>query len=278
MGLFNRNYETSGRGVSKNGPEKRRIWQFFEIFWNQFPKLIIANILYSITMLPLLLGLVLCFKLDFSPESTQIITLRSPGSIDLVGLIFLIISVFTSFPCTMGFTYILRNIQRREHAWIGHDLIKHTKLNYLKGVINGIVTLGVYILLWFAHGIYSSGILPLGMTNTYLSYMMIVFAMVFTWMQFYVNTMIVTFDLGMRDIYKNACIFAIGKLPLNLMITVVCVLILYLITLAFSHIPFLAFLLIFVIWYSLFGFITVFTVYPTIDKHMISKAKKKTEE
>jgi len=273
MGLFTPNYNKPGKGVDKNAPEKRRLWLFFEIFWNQSSKLILANILYSIAMLPLMIGIMLCFEVNF--ESPSIIAFRD-GKIDLLGLILLVISLFTSFPATIGFTYILRNIQRREHAWIWHDFMKHTRLNYLKGVVNGIVTLLGYIIFVTAYGIYRSGILNIGMLSAYLSGVMLVTIVVFTWMQFYVNTMIVTFDLKLGSIYKNAFIFALGRLPVNLLISVICIVLMYLILL--FPIPFITFLLSFIIWYVLFGFIVVFSVYPSIDKHMISKAEKKTDD
>lgn len=274
MGLFSPNYDKPGKGVEKDAPKKHRIWEFFEIFWEQSSKLILANFVYSIAMIPLILGLYLCFKIDFS--SASIVVLRYPGQIDLVGFILLIISVFVSFPANLGFTYILRNIQRRQHAWIWHDFIKHTFRNYSKGVLNGIVNLVMYFLLINAYGMYRAGVVGGGFLSIYLSTLMLIIIAIFTWMQFYVNTMIITFDLKFGSVYKNALIFAIGKLPLNLMISAICIVLGYILLLI--PIPFITFLLGFVVWFSLFGFIVVFSVYPSIDKHMISKAKEKSEE
>ena len=272
MGLFTPNYDKPGKGVDKNAPEKRRIWLFFEIIWNQASKLILANLLYSIAMLPLMVGVMLCFEINF--DNPSIIAFRN-NQIDVLGMILLIISLFTSFPATTGFTYILRNIQRREHAWIWHDFMKHTRINYFKGVANGFVTLLLYIVLITSYGVYRSGILNIGFISYYLAGVMLIGVIIFTWMQFYVNTMIVTFDLKLGTIYKNAFIFALGKLPLNLMISAICIVLLY--TLLLFPIPFLTFLMSFVVWYVLFGFIVVFSVYPTIDQHMISKAKVKSD-
>lgn len=271
MGLFTPNYNKPGPGIDKNAPEKRRIWQFFEIFWGQLSKLSLLNIMYLIASLPLILGLWLCFTIDFTTAS--IVTLRIPNQIDLIGLILLVISLFVTFPATLGFTYVLRNIQRREHAWLWHDFMKHTRLNYWKGVVNGLVTLVIYFLLINAFGMYRSGVFNLGIGGTYLSVMMVVAMLIFTWMQFYVNTMIVTFDLKLRAIYKNAFIFAIGKLPLNLFITIVSIALA--IGIMLIPMPFITIVLVFTVLFSLFGYITVFSVYPTIDKYMISKSETK---
>lgn len=269
MGLFTPNYNKPGKGIEKDAPQKRRIWQFFEIIREQYSKLILANILYSLFMLPLMVGIMLCFGIDFSAPS--IIVFKN-NMIDLVGLICLIISIFVSFPATLGFTYILRNVQRWQHAWIWHDFIKHTKKSYWQGVVNGVVTLLCYFFFIFAYGAYRSGIINLGIYNYPLSIVMLLCILVFTWMQFYVNTMIVTFDLKMKQVYQNAFIFAIAKLPLNILISLICIVLFYLLLLI--PIPFITFFLTFIIWYSLFGFIVVFGVYPSIDKHMLSKVEQ----
>lgn len=272
MGLFTPNFNKPGPGVYKDAPEKHRIWQFFEIFWNQLSKLSLANIIYFFAMLPLALGLMLCFKIDFA--SPSLITLKTPNQIDLIGFILIIISVFVSFPATLGFTFVLRNIQRREHAWIWHDFIKHIRANYVKGVLNGIIVLVTYFLLFNAFGMYRSQIFNLGIANTFLTSFIVVIGVLFTWMQYYVNTMIVTFDLSLKDIYKNALLFAIGRLPLNILISVIGIIVFILVLMIPSVI---LYILWFLILYSLFGIITVFMVYPTIDKYMI-KANENKEE
>lgn len=274
MGLFSINYNKPGPGVSKDGPQKHRFWQFFEIYWGQFSKLALLNILYLICSLPLIAGLYLCFTIDVT--SPTLVVLRTPGQIDIIGLALIILSIFTTFPATLGFTYVLRNIQRREHAWIWHDFMKHTRSNYKKGAINGAIVLVIYYLLLNAFNLYKSNLLGIGVLDSYLSMIVLVVMVLFTWMQFYVNTMIVTFDMKLRDIYKNAFIFAIAKIPLNLFISIVCIALF----IGIYAIPLLiASLFIYItMYFSLFGFITVFAVYPTIEKHMISKVSKDTEE
>jgi len=274
MGLFSNNHDRPGKGVDKNGPQKRRIWEFFEIVWNQASKLILANILYSLAMLPLVIGIVLTFKIDWN--SASIIVLKIPGQIDLLGAILLVVSIFTSFPATLGFCFILRNIQRREHAWIWSDFIKHTKRNYKSGVVNGFITIFVYMLLFFAFGAYRSGLIISGGIGQYMSLLILVGIILFTWMQYYISVMIVTFELKLSSVYRNALIFAIGKLPLNIFITAVCIVIIYLLLL--FPIPFITFFLSFFLWYALFGSIIMFSVYPTIDRYMLQKAEKKYEE
>lgn len=279
MGLFSSYFNKPGPGVDKDAPEKLRIWQFFEIFWGQLSKLSLMNIIYFVATIPLLLGLFLCFELRIdAPLFVAVRQINGVAVMDIVGLICLVISVFVTFPATLGFTFVMRNIQRREHAWIWHDFIKHTKANYKKGVINGIVVLLGYYLLFNAHAMYySHAVFSSGYINSFLSLLMVVFIVAFTWAQFYVNTMIVTFDLKLRDIYRNALIFTISKVPLNILITIICLVLalgLYVLSLI---IPILGILIAILIVYSLFGFIIVFCVYPTIDKYMITPAEEMAE-
>lgn len=277
MGLFNSYFTKPGPGVDKDAPEKLRIWQFFEIFWGQLSKLSLINMIYFVAMLPLVAGLAICFKVDFL--SPSIITLRVPGTIDLIGLILIVASLFISFPATLGFTYVMRNIQRREHAWLWHDFIKHTKANYKKGVINGIVTLLAYYLILNARGLYySQQIFGSGYINSFLATLMLALLVLFIWAQFYVNTMIVTFDLSLKNIYRNAVLFAISNAPRNILVSIICLILGFGVFVLAYIIPVLAVILAILILYSLFGFITVFCVYPTIDKYMISVIEDNSQD
>lgn len=52
MGLFY-NYQESGSGVSKNGPQKSRLRIFFEVFGRKFWNLILINLIYGIFCIPI---------------------------------------------------------------------------------------------------------------------------------------------------------------------------------------------------------------------------------
>lgn len=254
MGLLTPNYSKPGPGIEKGAPEKNRFFLFFELFFSKITNLITINFVYALTMIPLILGIVLSVNFsDFPFTFTG----------DVIGLICLVVSLFISFPATAGFTFVLRNMQRREHAWLIRDMFKHAKLNYKKSVIHGAVQIIVYFLLYTAFVTYLYSFKS--QAGTLLSVVIMVIAFIFIWMQFYINTMIVTFDLTLRQIYKNALLFAIAKLPMNIFITVICSAIVF----AMLLYPAIGFLLAFLIAFSLLGFITVFCVYPSIDKAMI---------
>jgi len=64
MGLFGGNFTKEGPGVSKEAPEKHRFFLFFELFFRKFTKLIWLNVIYFVTMIPVLLGIYLSFRFD----------------------------------------------------------------------------------------------------------------------------------------------------------------------------------------------------------------------
>lgn len=265
MALFKPGYLKEGKGVDRNAPEKNRFFLFFELFFGHLGRLITVNVVYLVTMLPLFLGLFLSFNFKRWPFAF---------SGDIVGIALIIVSIFTSFPMTCGFTYVIRNMQRREHAWIIRDMFKHAKLNYKKAVINGVIQLAAYFLFYVAIIFYAYNVG--GQTGFFCSCIVLVASLVFMWLQFYMNLMIVTFDLKLSHIYKNALIFAIAKAPLNLLITVICA---ALALACLLYVPVaINVLLLILIYPALFGFITVYCIYPTIDKNMISKAGEADDE
>ena len=79
--------------------------------------------------------------------------------------------------------------------------------------------------------------------------------------------MMVTFDLSTKEIMKNALLFSIGKLPLNVLITFICGVIFLL---AMFYIPTrITLILTVLILLSFVGYIITFSVYPTVEKYMI---------
>ena len=261
MGLFTPGFLKEGKGIEKDAPEKNRFFLFFELFFGHLSKLITVNFVYFITMLPLFLGIFL--SVDFSGWP-----FKFTG--DIVGIILIVLSIFTSFPMTAGFTFVIRNMQRREHAWIVRDMFKHTKLNYKKAALNGLLQLVVYFLMYVAFITYKYNFG--GTFGFILSWIIVMISIIFIWLQYYMNLMIVTFDLTLKQIYKNAFIFAIAKLPVNLLITIICAALIFL---CMWYVPtVINILLLAIIYLSLLGFITIYGIYPSVDKIMISKAEE----
>jgi len=271
-----------GKGIDKSAPEKRRFFLFFELFFEKFTKLIGLNFMYFICLLPLIFGIYYSVIINSLIE-TPLDVLRYPPIVftpSLLGTILLCASVFITGPATAGFTYVIRNMQRREHTWILSDFFEHFKKNFKQGIIMSIIDIAVCVVLYVALMFYLY-IMPVDAPEmgTFIPMMGAMFvgavSIVFLWAHYYIYTMMVTFKLDFGKLFKNSLIFAIAKLPLNLIITAFLAMIAggIIYTLTFTGI--IAGIFIPVIFFSLTGFVTIFSTYPTIDKVMIQKVNKR---
>lgn len=253
------NYSKPGPGVSKDEPQKHSFFLFFEIYFRKFWKLCEINMLYFVFCVPFFIPFFLAL---FFKSNTVAVTL---SLVPLIG-----ISVITS-----GLTFILRNFARQEHAFLWMDFIDTIKSNWRQSLAVGAIDFVIYFLMinsiYFYNSRLSSSmwfVLPLAFC--------IVFTTIFTFMQYYLFVLIITFDLTVKQIFKNAFIFSFAGFGHNILITLFCgilVLLIYIFNpLSFILIPF--------ILISTFGFIITFNVWPIIKKYMIPEetAENKVED
>ncbi len=280
MGLFN-GYLKEGPGVSKNAPQKTRFFLFFELFGRKISKLIILNMMYFVCLIPLMLGIYLCVKINPNIISDATMIKREPLFMftgDIVGLALMIISLFITGPATAGFTYVLRNFGREEHAWVFSDFKDNFKSNFKQGLALGILDLILYFSMYVAYAFYTYSlpeIYPgMAMYSPFLSAMILVISIIYTWMHYYIYVMMVTFNLKLTAILKNSLLLAFAKLPLNIFISIICGGVI-LLSLMYTFFGFIA---AFLISLSFIGYVIVFSVYPTIDKYMIEPVTEKDTE
>lgn len=228
-------YSRPGPGVSKNAPSKHRFFVFWEIFFRKIWELMKINLLYFLCCLP----------------------------------------VVTIGPATAGFTYIMRNFARQEHAFLWMDFRDTVKANwkqsFLASVINAVIAalLGLTIRFYFlsyqsSHNI--ALLLPLALSGA--------LALLFLFMQYYLYVMIITFNLKLSQIYKNALIFACVGVGRNFLITGV----IALFVIAFYKAPFAVVILVPFLLLSFLGLLINFTVWPLIQRLMIDAKSGAKEE
>jgi len=117
--------------------------------------------------------------------------------------------------------------------------------------------------------------LPGNFLITAASTMISVAFVVFMMMSMYIYPMMVTFKLTIRQLYKNAVLFAIMKFIPNLLILILC---LAIVIVPFYFSPAIGYVLFISITMALICFITNFYVYPNINKYMIKPTLEKGEE
>lgn len=196
FGLFD--YAKEGPGVAKNAPQKRPFVVFFEILARKFWDLAVAGLLFSLINLP----------------------------------------IFTRGLADAGLTFIGRNFAREKHAFVKEDFFESIKKNWKIALPIGIINTLVTGVLFYNFFYYTSGMFPswfgapegtAAMTLGTWDYIIIAVNLMvfctFTWMKYYIPFLMITFKLNIKQIYKNAFLFACSNLPVNLLISVVLIVI-----------------------------------------------------
>lgn len=225
MGFFN--FEKPGRGVNKNEEKKTGLLLFFSVFYRKFWKVLQLNLLYLLFCIP----------------------------------------IVTIGPATAALTYVLRKFSEEKHAWVWTDFWDEFKANFKQGLIFGLFDFIVYGIC--AYCVYLYFVNTIAGTLTHLQYfciaLVVVYAVVYTIMRFYIYTFMVSYRLTVLQILMNSFILAFAKLPLNLLIMAICAVLLYL----HYKVPFIGYLAIFYI-IPLLGLLINVYVYPVIQE-MLSK-------
>lgn len=267
MGLFSINYNKPGPGVSKDAPVKKPFFRFWEVYFRKFFDLIKVNMLFAVPT-AVVIALILLFGSFLS------------GVNPALSFLGLLPSVLLS-PFVAGLTFVCRNYAREEHAFILSDFVDAVKNNWKQFLVNGLVCYVFFILMSIAINFYSSQV----QTNSILYLPLaicFILSFLFVCAQFYVPVMIITFDLGLSKIYKNALIFAIIGLWRNLMLIVILGVFILAAVIFFLVLPPLAvlvFIVLGVFWvFGFFGFLINFAVYPMVVKYIIKPYEREQEE
>ncbi|RCX13836.1 putative membrane protein YesL [Anaerobacterium chartisolvens] len=271
FGFFD--YTKPGPGVPENGPPKARIVVFFEIFTRKFWNLMKLNIMFFIFNIPALIAM-----LFIVPQYYLNKTFSEDIFVDFilkftVGAIFLCIPLITVGPAQAGFTYVLRNYAREEHAFLWGDFKEHAMKNFKQGLIVSLIDLLVVIVIGIDINIYislnsSNFLMTIATSLLFLAFVTYVI------MHMYIYPMMVTFKFSIKQIFKNALIFAImGFIP-NILILLLCVVI---IGVTFLILPVIGLILFPFITMSLIGLITNFYIYPKLKKHIMDKVEGESE-
>ena len=228
-------YSKEGPGVSKDEPQKHTFFLFFDIYFRKFWKLCILNMLYFVSCLP----------------------------------------IVTIGAATAGFTYVLRNFAREEHAFLWSDYFDTVKKNWKMSTIVFLIDIVVALLAFSAFSFYTSPDVGLpSIVNTIATALITMMSLLYLFMHYYIYVMLVTFNVTFKQLFKNSFIFAIIGLWRNLLVTVLLLILGVLIVLFFP----MSIIVVFFIALSTMGFIVNFTVYPLIKRHMIDPIVAEQEQ
>ena len=293
-----------GKGVEKGEDTTPNLKRFFKLWGRKFWKLISLNLLMVVQIIPLLIIVWLYFA------GPKISTLYSPLYAPLLG-------AQTAAPTTVGATlfnsaaglmhqtpifnswahwvmaamviillvtygwqrtastYILRNLVRGDGVFMISDYFYAIRRNLKQGFIMGLIDCAALFALGFDLFYFWNA--PTTGANNVMY--LLIFALVFIYgiMRFYTYLMMVTFNMKLSKIFKNALIFTVmgfkrnilALLGMGLLTGIFVVLILFLGSTiqALYIVPFLCLM-------GFCGFMYTFAAYPVIEKYMIAPVQK----
>ena len=307
FGFFDYNRDNRPDAVEEDTtPTLKR---YFKLLARRFWKLVTLNLM----MLPLIIPALVCFYLYVSMRQTpvagevlfpQLLGANAVSATPTSTLLFDLfgaqqnIPVFTTWTyigmgiCiaflvitfgwqNIGAAYIVRNMVRGEAVFVWSDYFYAIKRNLKQGFFLGLIdavilfTLGFDISYFWGRG--GTFTLDVGF------YLTIALIVLYFLMRFYIYLLIVTFDLSIYKILKNALIFSLlgfkrnimGVLGIALITALHVMLLLLLISTPLSGLP----IILPFLWYmAAVTFTSAYAAYPVIDRYMIAPYVNQEEE
>ena len=292
-------YMKPGKGVDKNEPPKPAIIRFFVTLWNKKYKIItvnfffvVCNLLTVVFALALFAGCIGLYSM-FNPESgVQELIANNDAIRDLYFkftmffvILFTSVPVLAFGPCQAGLTYILKSFVKEEPCFLWNDYITKSRSNFALGLkvslINGAVSTilmlnatAYFVIADPSNEMYNN-------TPWFLLFMIaaviIFLAFLLTMMSMYIYPMIVTFNITLKQLYRNAFMLVMVKWLPTLLIFLLDAAIIAIPLIFLPTYHYMVFVLILVCYVAfipgVIGLINNFFVYPVIKKYMIDNAK-----
>jgi len=224
MGIFNRNFNKPGPGVSKDEPRKKGAARFFELWTREFGDLVKLNLIFSVCILPslavFLIGLMLFYP--------------SPAF-----LVSFCISLILAYPIGGAITacvYYITKMMRDDPSFVWYEFKRKFRENYRQAAPIGMLcTAFVYaqIMLWgsllmlpeamqadgsVTEVIINEGVMPVGPGGDLFWLIIGLFSLLlFGMLTPYIFMHFSYISLGTPGTLKNSVLMTFGHLPRSFM-------------------------------------------------------------
>ncbi|MEE0969815.1 MAG: DUF624 domain-containing protein [Clostridia bacterium] len=301
FGIFKRKEpkELTAAEIEKERNAPRNIAFFFKLLKRNFSKLLTLNFFMLFMIIPLIAALFVYLQGPTTPVQTGVVaptlfgvelisgspavsliqningmTAQLPAHSSPVFIIIGIILIFLAITWgwqNVGATYILRSMVRGEPVFMWSDYFYAIKKNLKQGFLMGLLDFIIMCVLAFDI-FYFSGISG-SFAQDMMFYCTIGLAIIYLLMRFYIYIMLITFDLSIFKLLKNALIFTTLGFKRNAAAVIGIILIVVInVALALLLIPMgiiIPVVLPLVYLLPLTAFITTYAAYPGIKKYMI---------
>ena len=298
-------YCLEGIGVKKEPEGPKNLKNFFISYFRKFGQLVTVNIYMIFGNFPVLFALLALsgnLNVHLPAPASKLYTvlygvLRDTGSPVLSALngvygmrgdlslpttatnvcwALSLLLIFTFGLVNVGTTYILRNMVKGEPIFMWSDFWYAIKRNWRQGLILGALDLVfmfviAYDILFFYTNIGSF------MLNVFYWFSLFL-AVIYYFMRFYMYIVMITFDLSIFKILKNAVIFAILGFKRNFMALLGMALVLFLTAGIFSIFIPLGIIIPFVCLFSTCAYMSAYAAFPKIKQYMIDPYYEEEED
>ncbi len=268
------NYQKAGPGVEKDEKRRKGAGLYFELLWRSIGKLILANILYFLTSLPII---ALYFVL-----ATYFLSIATPENIGTAAFLqsafiiaLLVVILWGTGPVSAGYTYILRNTAREEHFFTCSDFFEKSKESLKRGLVFLAVDLIMFIGSGTAIFMYYNMAQKSGGPYTILFAVACITLFIYTIMHFYMYEFEITFKNSLLEVYKNSIIMAVATLPMCVLITFI-IYFATVILLGFLN-PLIVLIISALVWISIMRFAVDFYSARTIKRKILPKYENSEE-
>lgn len=292
-----------GKGVKKGEDTRPTLKNFFKMFARKFSHMLSLNLLMLLQIAPVVAALMAYLFIQKTPSQSSVLFAplygaslieQSPASSLILALeaiplnipVFQPIAYWIIAGCalllllsngllTVGSFYVLRGLVRGDAVFVFSDFFYGIKRNLKQGFLFGLVdTLLTGVLIFDV--VYYSGTVGAFWMDV-LFWILAALAILYLIMRPYIYMMLITFDMKVRKMFKNALIFSALGIKRNLMGALGILLLLGLhALLMFLFLPEVIITVIVPIVYifAAVGFITAYAIYPVIDRYMIAPYRK----
>ncbi len=298
-----------GKGVEKGEDTRPTLKRFFKLWKRKFWRLVEVNFLMLVQIIPLLICVYLymagpkvatqydlLYPALLGAQTAQPTTVGSTLFNGAAGLIhtqpvfnswahwvmlgLILFQLITYGWQKVGTIYILRNMVRGDGVFLISDYFYAIKRNLKQGFLMGLLDCAVIGTMVFNFFYFLSS--PANALNNFMYVMNFALALIYALMRFYLYLMLVTFNMNIRKMLKNALIFSVLGIKRNIMALLgmlalagVIFLIGY-ILMMFNIYAVLVLPFIFLLGFS--GFMYTYAAYPILEKYMIAPVSKPTAE
>lgn len=212
-------YGKSGKGdFRKEDLPTTRTQLFWEMLRIRLSGLVRLNLMYAVVWLPAMVVLLLTMLgiLNAAQPTEQAADLAANlRGVLMTTLLLLVPCITITGPVTAGVSYVTRNWARDEHAFVWADFRDAIKENWKQALpvsfITGLMPLLVYVSWIFYSTMAQSN--PLMMIPQYL---VLFLGLVWALSVSYAHPLLVSYQLPLKGILKNALLLGIGRLPISL--------------------------------------------------------------